>query len=119
MRLIRIHKSHVAIIYSRGVKATDPQLCVASQVNLCGLLLQPTCRNLSLNIVQRLLLRYVDYPFSQRVNTIQLIEEIVRQLPQEAMQVLRAYPEELNGRLPREHTNVLNNFFEEISHTPV
>lgn len=45
------------------------------------------------------------------------MEDIIKQLPAEATQVLRTYPQELHNRLPQEHADVLVNFFEEISKT--
>lgn len=50
-------------------------------------------------------------------NAYQLVEQIVKQLPPEASQVLRTYPEDLHGRLPREHADMQKKFFEEISTT--
>lgn len=47
----------------------------------------------------------------------QLVEKVVAQLPQEASQVLKTYPEDLYGRLPREHADMLKNFFVEISNS--
>jgi glutathione gamma-glutamylcysteinyltransferase len=47
----------------------------------------------------------------------ELVEEIVQQLPPEASQVLRVYPEELQDRLSREHADAVNKFFGEISQT--
>eukprot|EP00026_Physarum_polycephalum_P003427 Phypoly_transcript_03438.p1 GENE.Phypoly_transcript_03438~~Phypoly_transcript_03438.p1 ORF type:complete len:567 (+),score=91.55 Phypoly_transcript_03438:620-2320(+) len=45
----------------------------------------------------------------------QMVEKIVRQLPPEASQVLKTYPEDLYGRLPREHADMTAQFFSEIS----
>jgi len=47
----------------------------------------------------------------------QLVDQIIKQLPPEAAQVLRTYPEDLHGRLPREHADMQKKFFEEISKT--
>jgi hypothetical protein len=47
-----------------------------------------------------------------------LVTDIVTQLPPEAAQALRAYPEDLID-LPHEHVDVLNAFFGEISNTEV
>jgi hypothetical protein len=48
-----------------------------------------------------------------------MVEKIVHQLPPEASQVLKTYPEDLYGRLPREHADMTSQFFAEISKSEV
>eukprot|EP01113_Clastostelium_recurvatum_P034902 TRINITY_DN4796_c0_g1_i3.p1 TRINITY_DN4796_c0_g1~~TRINITY_DN4796_c0_g1_i3.p1 ORF type:complete len:565 (+),score=89.98 TRINITY_DN4796_c0_g1_i3:25-1695(+) len=47
----------------------------------------------------------------------QVVQEIVRNLPPEATQVLQAYPDDLQGRLHADHMDALNKFFDEIAQT--